>query len=277
MSKKVYYVGSNTESNDFYDFGVKGMKWGIRRTASQLGRSAKGKIDRESKATVDNYNADVKKTSARMRKLGLNKLADKYDGLQITKAREILYPVNPGLVKGVKQKTTNTLRGVIANRQEKGAKNLRKDAADFDKHEVLNRKKVKKLEQEASNFDKEVSKYEKTYKKPLYPNRAESKAEQRDRALAGTAYQLAKKKRKQAATTTEEADIFRESSKAFKQMAKEWDQAAANNRKKIKHEYSDLFEDDVYTEFEQELSDDSIIAGQATTTHILELFGDVKL
>lgn len=64
---------SEQHSYELYHYGIKGMKWGIRRTAAQLGHLV-GKGAKKAKGAIDRRRAD--KRAEKLRKKPLSKLTD---------------------------------------------------------------------------------------------------------------------------------------------------------------------------------------------------------
>lgn len=70
-----YYVGSISCSSELFHYGIKGMKWGVRRTPEQLGQTINKRISlKRRKPTHDEL---IKSTNARKLYKNRNQLSDK--------------------------------------------------------------------------------------------------------------------------------------------------------------------------------------------------------
>ena len=70
-----YYIGNAFYSSELFHYGIKGMKWGVRRTPEQLGQMTNKRISlKRRKPTHDEL---VKSTNARKLYKNRNQLSDK--------------------------------------------------------------------------------------------------------------------------------------------------------------------------------------------------------
>lgn len=76
-SKELHHYAVKTQSlNTLYHYGIKGMKWGVRRTPEQLGHNRKaGDIENVGAKKLDYYSLAAEKAKAYVKEFGINAAA----------------------------------------------------------------------------------------------------------------------------------------------------------------------------------------------------------
>lgn len=221
------------ETNDLTHHGIKGMKWGVRRTASQLGHKTspkkKRKPSRFEMAIKERHahNKEVKATKKLMKKdisdMTDEELMTAIKRKQIENQYEALHPKKQAAgVRFVKALGTNVIapaateagKTFLKNALNKFGDNLLKDAIDPDSIEALTKQRDKlKLKKEIDDYTNPKKKEEEMswddkLKKQRYLFNEEDRAEKR-------AKKEAEKEAEQAAASAAEPSprvkVFRSS------------------------------------------------------------------
>ena len=208
-------------------YGKKGMKWGVRRTASQLGRGASPTAKKAGIGLL------VKKGLIENTEIGLFNKAERA-------RRGAMLREDLGKPKAAVQKVRGAIRGKLAKRQESAAKQITKDAKDI-------RKYAKTLDKKAEDFDSDA--------KAFASGKAIGKVDAAVKKVGvASAKKMAAKTRKQAKEQHEVAD-------GLDALAKDFAKAGQINRKKSMSHAVEIEYDDILHQFEEaEVAKEEFIA-----------------
>ncbi len=156
--RRVVYVGTDYESDDLQHYGIPGMRWGVRRSAEQLGKRVRKMEKRNARYTAKlkgNKEARMRKRLAKGHKL-LSQAA-KYERKQQKYERKS----KPGLFRSEKKAAKNMIRAEkyrrkAEKRRVKGELLTNKASSFIDKQDAL-RTKIEHNNRVMACYNKTIS------------------------------------------------------------------------------------------------------------------------